>query len=88
MAMGFRKIIEREASRRRWSAYRVAQEAGLPIRTVQRYMAGDSDLHGESVAAICEALGLELRPKEPQRKGAPLARRGKRKQATSRKGKR
>jgi len=58
----FRETIIRELKRRGWSSYRLGQESGVPIRTVQRYTSGGCDLRGETVALMCKALGLELRP--------------------------
>ena len=65
--MSFRKIIEREVSRQGLSGYRLAKLAGLPLRGVQAYLAGDRDMGGERLAKVCDALGLELKPK--RRKG-------------------
>lgn len=61
--MSFRKIIQREAQRQKLSGYRIAKMAGVPMRTVQAYLAGTYDMVGERLAKIAEALGLELRPK-------------------------
>jgi hypothetical protein len=58
----FREVIIREMERRGWSSYRLGQESGIPIRTVQRYTSGGCDLLGERVARLCTTLGLELRP--------------------------
>ncbi len=58
----FREIIKTELQRRKWSAYRLSKESGLPMRTVQQYMAGTCDLSGERIAVLCKTLGLELRP--------------------------
>lgn len=58
----FRQIIESEVERRGWSAYRLAKEAGLPMRTVQAFMSGTCDLGMVRLEAVCRALGLELRP--------------------------
>ncbi len=57
----FRKIIQQEAKRQDVSGYRLAQLSGIPMRTVQHYLAGGSDLGGERVAKIAKVLGLELR---------------------------
>jgi len=61
--MSFRKTIQAEVKRQGLSGYRVGKLAGVPMRTVQAYLAEDCDLSGERVARIAEALGLELRPK-------------------------
>ena len=60
--MSFETIIRREAKRRGLSGYRIGKMSGVPIRTVQAYLAGDCDLMGERIAKIAAALGLELRP--------------------------
>ena len=66
----FRGAIERETKRRGWSAYRLGKESGVPIRTVQHYLAGGCDLVGKRIAKLCEALNLEVRPKtKRKRKG-------------------
>lgn len=69
--MTFRETIARETERRGWSAYRLGQESGVPIRTVQQYLAGTCDLVGERIGKLCDAVGLELRHKArgKQRKG-------------------
>jgi len=67
--MSFRRIIRAEVTRQGLSGYRVAQLSGVPMRTVQAYLAGTRDLTGERVARIAEALGLELRGSRRRRKG-------------------
>ncbi|HUW82042.1 MAG TPA: helix-turn-helix domain-containing protein [Phycisphaerae bacterium] len=67
--MSFRKTIQTELRGRKWSAYRLAKEAGLSIRTVQAYLAGDLDTTGERIEAMCEALGLQLRRKRKPKDG-------------------
>ena len=66
--MSFRKIIQSEVQRQELSGYRVAKLSGIPMRTVQAYLAEDCDLTGERVARIAKALGLELSTKR-RRKG-------------------
>ena len=66
--MEFRKVIQAELDRREWSAYRLAKQAGLPVRGVQAYLAGQAECRSDRLAAMCKALGLELRP-EGRRKG-------------------
>ena len=63
----FRRIIQDEAERQCLSGYRIAKSSGLPMRTVQQYLAGDCDLGGERVAKIADVLGLELRPAKRRR---------------------
>jgi ribosome-binding protein aMBF1 (putative translation factor) len=60
MTMSFRNTIENEMRRRGWSAYRLAKAAGLSIRTVQAYVAGDLDTSGARIEAMSRALGLQL----------------------------
>ena len=56
----FREVIIREMKRCGWSSYRLGQESGVPIRTVQRYTSGGCDLVAERVALLCKALGLRI----------------------------
>jgi transcriptional regulator with XRE-family HTH domain len=68
--VSFRKVIQAEVKRQGLSGYRVAKVSGVPMRTVQAYLAEDCDLTGERLAKIAEALGLELRPmRRRSRKG-------------------
>ncbi|MBI5865341.1 MAG: helix-turn-helix domain-containing protein [Planctomycetes bacterium] len=60
--MSIRAIIIAEARRQNLSGYRIAKLSGIPMRTVQRYLAGDADIAGERLAPIIAALGLEVRP--------------------------
>ncbi len=68
--MGFRDIIEREARRQGLSGYRIGKLSGVPIRTVQAYLAGTTDLAGRRIERIAAALGLELRPVRRARRKA------------------
>ena len=64
--MSFRTIIRREVKARSISGYRLAQLVGPEVasmRMIQAYLAGESDMTGERLAAVCKALKLELRPK-------------------------
>ena len=61
--MSFHSIITTEARRQGLSGYRLAKLSGIPMRTVQKYLACDSDIAGERVAKLAAALGLELRRK-------------------------
>ena len=67
MRMSFRKSIKAELRRRGWSAYRLAKEAGLPIRGVQVFLAGQCEMTTDRLAAVCEVLGLELTRKRGKR---------------------
>jgi hypothetical protein len=63
MNQSFREIIKREMKRRDMSAYRLAKlvEGRIPPRSVYAYMTG-TDIGGETVAILAEALQLQLRP--------------------------
>lgn len=66
--MGLQEIIQREARRQGLSGYRIAKLSGVAMRTVQAYLAGDTDLAGRRIEKIAVVLGLELRPKRRLRK--------------------
>ncbi len=64
--MSFRKIIQREAKNQGISGYRLAKMVGpnvASMRMIQMFLAGDADMTGERLTAICKALNLELRPR-------------------------
>lgn len=64
----FRQEIKKVMRQRRMSAYQLAKEAGLPMRGVQMFIAGDRDITSERLATLLEVLGFEI--KQPrQRKG-------------------
>jgi transcriptional regulator with XRE-family HTH domain len=66
--MSFQEVIQLEARRRGLSGYRIAKLCGVPMRTVQGYLAGDTDLAGRRIERIAAVLGLELRPaRRPRR---------------------
>ena len=68
--MGFQETIQREAVRQKLSGYRIAALSGVPKRTVQRYLAGDTDLVGRRIEKIAAVLGLGLRPaRQKSKKG-------------------
>lgn len=58
----FRDIIRAQAKQRGLSGYRIGKLSGVPIRTVQAYLAGTTDLSGKYLERICAAIGLALRP--------------------------
>lgn len=58
--MKFQETIQHEARRQKLSGYRIGKLSGLPIRTVQAYLAGATDLSGERVEKIAVVLGLRL----------------------------
>lgn len=60
--MGFREIVKRETDKQGMSGYRLAQLSGVPMRTVQRFLSGKTDVTAHNLEAIAKALGLELRP--------------------------
>lgn len=60
--MSWQQTIAREAERQGLSGYRIAKLAGMPMRTVQGYLAGDTDLAGRRVEKIAAVLGLTLGP--------------------------
>ena len=66
--MGFRRIIQAEARRQGLSGYRLSKESGVAMRSVQAFLAGESDMASENASRVAAVLGLELRPKRPQSK--------------------
>jgi len=64
MSMSFQKIVIAETKRQKLSGYRVAKLVGgkVGMRMIQNYLSGNQDMAGERIAAVAEALGLELRP--------------------------
>ncbi len=67
--MDFRETIKREAEHQGLSGYRIGKLSGIPIRTVQAYLSGRTDLAGRRIEAIADVLGLELQPVRPTRTG-------------------
>lgn len=63
----FRKEIRRELKRLGWSAYRLAKTAGLPLRGVQAYVAGEKDTTSARLSKLLGVLGFEL--KRPRKRG-------------------
>lgn len=74
----FQVTIAQEARRQKLSGYALAKLSGVPMRTVQAYLAGDTDLAGRRIEKLAAALGLELRPARSGSKGKQkdAARRG------------
>jgi transcriptional regulator with XRE-family HTH domain len=66
--IGFQETIQREARRQGLSGYRIAKLTDMPMRTVQRYLAGDTDLAGRRIERIADVLGLALMPKRQRPK--------------------
>ena len=66
-SMSFRRIIQREAKKQGISGYRLGKMVGpeaASTRLIQAYLAGQADMTGERLTAICKALNLELRPRK------------------------
>lgn len=60
----------KQAMREYGSVYRVAKDSGISQTALQRFMSGERDIRLETAAAVCVALGLELRPtQKTKRKG-------------------
>ncbi len=59
--MSFQQTIQREARRQGLSGYRIAKLSGVPMRTVQAYLSGETDLAGRRIEKIAAVLKLELR---------------------------
>ncbi len=58
--LSFQETIQREARRQKLTGYRIGKLSGIPIRTVQRYLAADTDLAGRRIEKIAAVLGLAL----------------------------
>lgn len=68
--MMLRDIIRREVKRQGISGYRLGKLSGLPIRTVQAYLAGSTDLIGARIEKMLAGLGLHLQPARRRRRKA------------------
>lgn len=69
--MELQRTIQKEAKRQGLSGYRIAKLSGVPMRTVQAYLAGDTDLAGRRIDKIAAVLGLTLvKNKKTKQKGA------------------
>jgi transcriptional regulator with XRE-family HTH domain len=54
-------VVLRDAAKRRgWTAYRLAQETGLGINTVQRLLAGASNPSLDTLTAAAKALHVTI----------------------------
>ena len=55
--------MRREVARQGLSGYALAKRTGdaVSMRMIQAYLKGEFDMAGERLAAVCDALGLELR---------------------------
>jgi transcriptional regulator with XRE-family HTH domain len=67
--MSFRRIILAEVERQGLSGYRLAAMSGIPMRSVQGYLAGDHDMQGERLARIAKALQLGAAPERAKAEG-------------------
>lgn len=67
--MNWRTMIQNEAKRQGYSGYALARAAGLPLRTVQSYMAGATHLRGDKLELVARVLGLDLGPKRARKGG-------------------
>lgn len=63
------ETILKEKGRRGWSAYKLAHVSGLPMRTVQEYIAGTYDLTARRIDKLLAALDLRIVAKPKQKKG-------------------
>ena len=63
----FRREIKREMKHLGWSAYRLAKAAGMPLRGVQAYIAGERDATGERLSKMLKVLGFELKRPSQER---------------------
>lgn len=64
--MTIRETIMSAAAAAGWSAYRLAQAADMPARTVQHFFNGSRDLTSARIDKLAAALRLELRPARRQ----------------------
>ena len=60
--MSFQQTIKREAERQGLSGYRLGKLSSVPIRTVQRFLSGATDITTQNLEAIAKVLGLTLGP--------------------------
>ena len=67
--MDLRTMVIAAMRAKGWSAYKLGQESGVPIRTVQKFVQGVSDIHSDGLGLLLDALELELRPRRGGRKG-------------------
>ena len=55
------KTLSQEASKQGRTAYWLKQEAGIPLATAQRLLAGDLNPTASTVEAVAKALGLVIK---------------------------
>ena len=55
------KAMKSEANRQERTAYWLKQNAGIPLSTAQRLLAGDLNPTASTVEAVAKALGLAIR---------------------------
>ena len=61
-----RAAVERDGR----SVYALARDAGVSAIQIWRFLRNERGLTTAVVDRLCEALGLELRPTRPRRKGS------------------
>jgi len=63
MSDSIRETIASRAETLGLTAYAIGQKAEIDPGTVKRYLTGRCSLNSPYVSAICDVLGLELKPK-------------------------
>ncbi len=58
------KALRLEANNQERSAYWLKQNAGIPLSTAQRLLAGDLNPTASTVETVAEALGLSIEVKK------------------------
>lgn len=66
MTDNIRDTITARANQLGLTAYAIGRETGIDPGTVRRYLTGRCSLNSRYVSAICEVLGLELKPSKRQ----------------------
>jgi transcriptional regulator with XRE-family HTH domain len=59
----FRRIVDRERKRRKWTVYRLAQASGVDERGLGRYLSGSGELRSDRLGLVFDALRLQVRRK-------------------------
>ena len=57
-----RETVAARAEERGLTAYAIGQQCGIDPGTIKRYLTGRCALNSRYVSAICDVLGLVLRP--------------------------
>lgn len=66
MTDSIRDTITARADQLGLTAYAIGRETGIDPGTVRRYLTGRCSLNSRYVSAICDVLGLELKPTKRQ----------------------